>query len=1528
MKKRIIAFLLCFALVMPILPVFAVTTEDITLSATGVTLPQYEKKTITAAPGADVQVSAYQWQIKVPGTDLWVDISGANGATLELSYAMVASLLQGDQAQIRCEAVIGGETVETEVVTVTMDYTSEPAVVTASEPVQPQVLKQATVVESSVSEPASNAKQEETVEDDSDLAALEEARNAAITAEGEAEAAVAAAQDKLTVAQNAEAAAKAALDQAQADYDAAVAAAAPAETEAEDAETTEAAPAVTVDSTARDAAEAAYADAQNATAAAQKELDAANAALTAAQTKTADAQKAYEAAEAETATTAMAAFSVTRRTSSAVMMADASEKVTTQNFSIVINYVFADGKQAANPWSATLAAGSDYAATIVSPTIVGYAPDLDKVEVNVTEIAGNQTIKVTYTPALVEYTVKHYQQNLNDDNYTLVKEESKQGYTESAVGEGQEIDYTGFYSLLYDTTTAIAADGSTKVEIYYDRYYYLMTFDLDGGYGVEPIYARYGAPVSVGEPTKAGYSFGGWKDSDSGTVYQIASFPYSTMPAKNTSFVAQWNPSNVTFDVVFWYENADDEQYSQAGVLEDVSATAGSIVNGSIYQSHNFTGRDSSHFTYSHADENVEVKGDGTTVVNVYFSRNVYTLTFIAEGVCGLEEHTHSNCTLSCGLMEHEHSHNDCCTKTGFHISCNVNKCPNNKIEHAHSASCYSCGINEHTHVNNCNRSDRENTVKVITAKYEADIQDYWPIKNSAGFDGTGYWWDDDGNTVFEAYTVSLDSMPGANIIFNGSYMGKDAKIYYYVQNLAGDTSGRQYNGKYYTLYKTVTTVDSGHLTREEEFHNIPGFTQGEFYPSNIFNNVQPENYLYYTRNSYELSFSNAGSVVSDRGGSVQFEASLTSYNFTPDYPSTFEPDAYVFEGWYESPFFGDTKVNFETAKMPANDVTLYARWVPKNHNVNIYLTSAMNADDKIGETQVVAHREFAVEPEEPDNGAYTFVGWFYMDGSTEKAFDFSMPVTQDLNLYAKWSSNTLMEYTIKYAVENEDGSLTYIAEDTTGSALAGSTKTFEAKTGDDLIEGYQSGYFPTTNSHSLTIDIEDESKNEFTFIYVPKEKLPYKVMYLEYDGDYEYDGAENVLRPEKKAETRDAVITEPFVPITGYMPDAYQKRLVLSADESQNVIIFWYVVDKEHAPVQVIHYIQNAEGEGYTVYQESTDLNNGLIGKTYSTAVLTITGYDYDHATANGTDVEAVNGKVTGTVTNSGLKLELYYNRELHPYEFKFLEQGSNEVLADSVTGTARYGSQVSKNAKNIPGYTLVSPDAQAITIQREDGDAAVKNVRIFYYTVKNAEIIYKVEGPAGCGTVDLNDGDVTGALAQTSETLRMPDGEAKGATAATGDAFRFIGWFDVAGNKVSEKLNFVPTKANEDMWPESSTYIAKFEYNLTTMTITKRLSNGAYDLQDTFIFDVSGSDGSSFEVTLSPAAGRSSVTIGNVTVGVTYTVTERAGGGSNRYTATETPKAKALVPNGEENVFAFTNKLTNNKWLTASDVKHNVFG
>ena len=126
------------------------------------------------------------------------------------------------------------------------------------------------------------------------------------------------------------------------------------------------------------------------------------------------------------------------------------------------------------------------------------------------------------------------------------------------------------------------------------------------------------------------------------------------------------------------------------------------------------------------------------------------------------------------------------------------------------------------------------------------------------------------------------------------------------------------------------------------------------------------------------------------------------------------------------------------------------------------------------------------------ENGNYVFVGWFYEENGVEKAYDFSIAVTKDLDLYAKWSSNTLVEYTIYYKLENG----TVIAAETHGSALAGTTKTFEAKFGDELNEGYKTGYYPETASHSVTMDIN--GGNEYTFYYVAKQKVNYTVRYLE----------------------------------------------------------------------------------------------------------------------------------------------------------------------------------------------------------------------------------------------------------------------------------------------------------------------------------------------------------------------------------------------------------------------------------------------
>jgi len=90
-----------------------------------------------------------------------------------------------------------------------------------------------------------------------------------------------------------------------------------------------------------------------------------------------------------------------------------------------------------------------------------------------------------------------------------------------------------------------------------------------------------------------------------------------------------------------------------------------------------------------------------------------------------------------------------------------------------------------------------------------------------------------------------------------------------------------------------------------------------------------------------------------------------------------------------------------------------------------------------------------------------------------------------------------------------------------------------------------------------------------------------------------------------------------------------------------------------------------------------------------------------------------------TGTLTEDGLELKLYYDRICYPYEFRFMDEKGN-TIHDSVTGTSRYESTVTQNALDIPGYELVDQEetTKSITIEiEEDLKVAVKNVKIFTY-------------------------------------------------------------------------------------------------------------------------------------------------------------------------------------------------------------------
>ena len=433
----------------------------------------------------------------------------------------------------------------------------------------------------------------------------------------------------------------------------------------------------------------------------------------------------------------------------------------------------------------------------------------------------------------------------------------------------------------------------------------------------------------------------------------------------------------------------------------------------------------------------------------------------------------------------------------------------------------------------------------------------------------------------------------------------------------------------------------------------------------------------------------------------------------------------------------------------------------------------------------------------------------------------------------------------------------------------------------DELNEGYRTGYYPLTNSHSMNMEIKEENgKNEYTFVYKKMPEVQYTVRYINREtGNNVFERVGTV--EEKTGTTNAAVWTETFLPITGYRPDAYQKRLVLSANTVENVITFYYDKDEVHAPVQVIHWTQNIAGDGYTEYQSSTDLN-GEIGKPYSAEPITIPGFDFKCGKVGDTETALAEGKLTANVTEEGLVLNLYYDRIEYPYEFRFLEQGTDKELANPERGNARYQARVTQTAKNIPSYTLASDENQYIDIAIEDpADKAEKNVRIFYYTENEIEIKYVA--------VEADMGTVTPA----SETVKAITGTASGSTPKAKDGYKFVGWYkdeactisvdkdwvDADNKLVPGKTKDYGTDEKPIMGYEAATYYAKFEYDVADLTIIKQGCEGI-DENQSFVFTVTGPNDYRERVVI---CGNGSVTIKNLKPG-TYTVTEE--GWSWRYT------------------------------------------
>ena len=321
-------------------------------------------------------------------------------------------------------------------------------------------------------------------------------------------------------------------------------------------------------------------------------------------------------------------------------------------------------------FSATIKSGEPYSQKVLSPTYLGYAPywnpdDPDTADPGAATVSAQSltltvgagytgetyTVNVYYKAIAVPYAVRYYFQNINDDMYTENVDYYRQDraltgtiIANEALGLGEE--QTRGFTKLYHYPEAVAADGSTVFECYYDRNYYQVKLDANGGYGSEHVYARYGTPFVATTPTRHGYRFVGWdKLGEDGKGDGKADELPTTVPAENASYIALWESADTTYTVVYWLKNAAGTEYDYMG-SQKRSAVAGEVVSGDaswltadsyicgLTEDGGHTHDEGCkpelfrHSVYEKADGNVTIEGDGSTTVNIYYTRKSYTLRF------------------------------------------------------------------------------------------------------------------------------------------------------------------------------------------------------------------------------------------------------------------------------------------------------------------------------------------------------------------------------------------------------------------------------------------------------------------------------------------------------------------------------------------------------------------------------------------------------------------------------------------------------------------------------------------------------------------------------------------------------------------------------------------------------------------------------------------------------------------------------------------------------------------------------------
>ena len=818
---------------------------------------------------------------------------------------------------------------------------------------------------------------------------------------------------------------------------------------------------------------------------------------------------------------------------------------------LTINYYLekTGGNMVCQPYIAQQVVGSRY--EVSSPTFANFTLIDPEQSVISGVLEEDTTISVfyTYTENMYDYTVVYE----GYDPSTGETEELDQVVGRAPAATKIPIEYKQFVGYLKDVTEemslTVTADGKAKKILTYtkqsDPYIIFTTY----GTYVEPILAPPGTNIEdklsgVPVPERAGYSFDCWYALKEGVdpegwTWNLKDVAWtaadgqelaeriSTMPEQDLVVYAHWVPKEVEYTVVVWFEDLDGDyvihsnnETRKALTESTVTASKQDIANGD----NDTEGGEFFGFDYSHSDDTV-VAGDGTSVLNVYYDREEWTVTLHnADGSTWKVFKGNYGDTMPEDFPDYQE----------YADYYNANK----GSETGDFKYLYYGSKSSPKQV-----SPTKFTVEKSWELYPyfsaepMNVYNVYTYNQTVTGDGFEYYIDEslvaiDLKSVGLEYVEGFDWTGGAVYTSDQQLSAQSAAVRKELVEAIGEENWAAIASDWSEIYQVdARGILWCYLGGSVD---IQGYTGG-------FKN---HNYFYRNRVQSDLTYVSNGEVVGTVSD-VYYEAPITLM----DAPTNME-EGYVFLGWYTDPELMNLTNPVENGyEMPATDLTLYAKWERKDLLVQF--------DSQGGspvESQSVAYNTSAEEPQEPTRAGYRFMGWYTKEVGGER-WTFDRLVAEDTTLYARWESVGTAPYTINHVIQGQDKP--FYQE--TGVSSVGDT--IYAKVLLPQNEHYPDNVYLVSEIASRTMVLSSEEENTVTFVYQEVEETTYTVSYLE-------EGTNEPLAEDKQVSTRASVVTEIPVNIKGYVCTNEYKTITLVTswqpestlgEGQENHITFYY---------------------------------------------------------------------------------------------------------------------------------------------------------------------------------------------------------------------------------------------------------------------------------------------------------------------------------------------------------------------------------